>query len=817
LEIKHFSGKEASVKNRKNPAWRWLKIGLVVGFICLFLGLTGVGGVLYYFSQGLPSLSAAGSYAPSQATRVYSDQNKVIGEFYIEKRVFVPFERMPKHLIQSVLAVEDARFYEHKGFDPIRIVRAFIKNVQSGAIRQGASTITQQVTRSLFLTPERTIQRKIKELILSRKMEVMLSKDQILEIYLNQIYFGHGAYGVQVASRTYFGKDVSEITLEEAAFLAGLPKAPNNYSPYRAPEKAKFRQRIVLRRLLVERYITEDRYREAYENDLVFQKLNPGDDSGLYFKEYVRLYLIERYGADLVYKGGLNVYTTLNTEMQETAERALREGLRELDKRQGYRGPVRLYQPEVSGDAVHTSQKAEGEFLKWGEFLEARVLSGTDSYALVDAKGFIGKILLEDMLWAARKLKGPDVRKDRLLIENPKPGDILKPDDIVLVRVKQIGHPENQQVQTRAVTAFSGTLSENDTLFSLEQEPAVEGGFIALDPATGTVSAMVGGYDFKRSEYNRAISAKRQPGSVFKPIIYGTAIERGFTPASILIDNPVIFTDNETHKVWKPENYEKKFYGPTTLRDALTHSRNLATVKLLRQIGIKNVVSYAKRIGIKSPLTRDLSLALGSSGLSLLELTSAFGVYANAGIRVEPTIVLSVTDQHGRVLESRDLAPKRVLSKETAYVVTNIMEDVVQRGTAKRARVLGRPVAGKTGTTNEYTDAWFVGYTPNMAAGVWVGFDDNRSLGRNESGGRTALPIWVSFMDEALARLPVVPFSIPDEIVYAKINPTTGYLAEEGERGEMEIFVRGTEPKYEEKTLSSPTDFFRFDQESGAF
>lgn len=805
------------VKNKKNLVWRWLKIGLVVGFVCLLLGAASVGGVLYYFSQDLPSLSAAGSYAPSQATRVYSDQNKVIGEFFIEKRVFVPFERMPKHLIQSILAVEDARFYEHKGFDPIRIVRAFIKNVQSGAIRQGASTITQQVTRSLFLTPERTIQRKIKELILSRKMEVMLSKDQILEIYLNQIYFGHGAYGVQVASQTYFGKDVSEISLEEAAFLAGLPKAPNNYSPYRAPEKAKFRQRIVLRRLLAEQYITKDRYREAYENDLVFQKLDPGDVSGLYFTEYVRQYLISRYGADLLYKGGLNVYTTLNSEMQETAERALREGLRKLDKRQGYRGPVRLYQSDVSGDAVQTSHKGEGEVLKQGEFLEARVLSGTEAYALVDAKGFIGKILLEDMLWAAQKLKGRDVRKDRVLIEHAKPGDILKPDDVVLVRVKQVGLLENQQAQARAVTAFAETLSESEILFSLEQEPIVEGGFIALDPATGTVSAMVGGYDFKRSEYNRAVSAKRQPGSVFKPIIYGTAIERGLTPASILIDNPVIFTDDETHKVWKPENYEKKFYGPTTLRDALTHSRNLATVKLLRQIGIKSVVSYAQRIGIKSPLTRDLSLALGSSGLSLLELTSAFGVYANAGIRVEPTLILSVTDQHGRVLESRDLVPKRVLSKETAYVVTNIMEDVVQRGTAKRARVLGRPVAGKTGTTNEYTDAWFVGYTPNMAAGVWVGFDDNRSLGRNESGGRTALPIWVSFMDEALARLPVVPFSIPDEIVYAKINPTTGYLAEEGESGEMEIFVKGTEPKYEEKTLSSPTDFFRFDQESGAF
>lgn len=817
MEVKGFSGK-ISVKNKKSPLLRWLKIGLGLAFVLLLMGTAGIGGVLYYFSQDLPSLSAAGSYAPSQATRIYSDKNEVIGEYYIEKRVFVPFERMPKHLIQSILAVEDARFYDHKGFDPIRIVRAFIKNIESGAIKQGASTITQQVTRALFLTPERTIQRKIKELILSRKMEIMLSKNEILEIYLNQIYFGHGAYGVQVASLTYFGKDVSEITLEEAAFLAGLPKAPNNYSPYRTPKKAKFRQRVVLKRLLTEQYITEDQYREAYENNLVFQKLHQGENSALYFKEYVRQYLMERYGADLVYKGGLNVYTTLNEEMQEMAERALTEGLRKLDKRQGYRGPIRIYQTDEVEDTVQVSQKEKSKPLKMGEFLEARILSWTDTHVLADAGGHIGKIFLEDMLWAARRLKGADIRTDRVLIENAKPGDILKPDDIVLVRVKQVGLPENEQAaQARAVGVLEETLSENDTLFSLEQEPIVEGGLISLNPATGTVNAMVGGYDFKRSEYNRAMSARRQPGSVFKPIIYGTAIERGFTPASILIDNPVIFTDDLTHKVWKPENYEKKFYGPTTLREALTHSRNLATVKLLRQVGIKNVVSHAQRIGIKSPLTRDLSLALGSSGVSLLELTSAFGVYANAGIRVEPTLILSVTDKNGRVLESRDLAPKRVVSEETAYVVTNILEDVVQRGTARRARVLGRPVAGKTGTTNEYTDAWFIGYTPNVAAGIWVGFDDNRSLGRNESGGRTALPIWVSFMEKVLAPLPVVPFAIPDGIVYAKINRSTGYLSEEGESGEMEIFVKGTEPKYEEKTLSSPTDFFRFDQESGAF
>ncbi len=797
-----------SAKAKKETLLRWIKIATGFFFILLFLGVAVIGGVITYFSQDLPALDSAGAYAPSQATRIYSDTNQVIGQYYVEKRIFVPFEKMPQHLIQAILAVEDARFYEHQGFDPIRMTKALLKNLESGRIRQGASTITQQVTRALFLTPERTLGRKIRELILSRKMELLLTKDEIIEIYLNQIYFGHGAYGVQVASKTYFGKDVWDITLEEAAFLAGLPKAPNNYSPYRHPDKAKLRQQIVLKRMADENYITDQRYREAYEKNLFFQELHAGEVRGKYFKEYVRQYLISRYGDDVVYKGGLNVYTTLNEEMQEMAETALKEGLRELDKRQGYRGPVRIFEAGPDDETAVSVQimrrPKKNRPMHVGDFREARVLSLSRDYAAVEVDGTVGKILLEDMTWAARRLTGPDIRKNRTLIKDPKPADILMRDDIVQVRVKQLGlNEENESVA--------------DVLFSLEQEPLVEGAFIALNPVTGTVSAMVGGYDFRRSEYNRATSARRQPGSVFKPIIYGTAIERGFTPATILIDNPVIFTDDETHKVWKPENYEKKFYGPTTLRDALTHSRNLATVKLLRRVGIKNVVSFAQKIGIQSPLTRDLSLALGSSGISLLELTSAFGVFANEGILVEPAFVLSVTDRNGRIMESRDLAPKKVLSKETAYVVTNILEDVVQRGTAKRARVLGRPVAGKTGTTNEYTDAWFVGYTPNLAAGIWVGFDDNRSLGYREAGGRTALPIWVSFMDKALSSLPVVPFLIPDNIVYAKIDRTTGYLSEEGMRGEMEIFVKGTEPKHAKKALTLPTEFFRFDQESGAF
>ncbi len=796
METKVFSG-EIPAKADRGFFIRFLKWGIGISLLLFLLGAIGAGGVLYYFSRDLPSLDSLGTYAPSQSTRIYSDDNNLIGEFYIEKRVYVPISQMPKHLIQAILAVEDSRFYEHQGFDSIRIVRAALANLESGRIRQGASTITQQLTRSLFLTSERTMERKIKELLLSRKVEKVLSKDEILEIYLNHIYFGHGAYGVQVASLTYFGKNVAEITLEEAAFLAGLPKAPNDYSPYRHPERAKFRQRIVLKRMVDEGHISQGQYRRAYEKDMVFKKLQHGHDFARYFKEYVRQHLISRYGDDVVYKGGLKVYTTLNEKMQAMAEEALTQGLRQLDKRQGYRGPIGRYEAvsEESPGDTKDSRPLRAANLKVGDLLTARVLSLSPEFALVETGETIGKILLRDMGWAARRLTGPDVRKDRTLFDHPIPADILAPDDLIQVEVKSIDE------------------TDGIVLFALEQEPTVQGAFVSLDPADGTVKALVGGYDFGKSEYNRAVTARRQPGSVFKPIIYGTAIEQGYTAASILIDNPVIFTDDETQKVWKPENYEKRFYGRTTMRDALTYSRNLATVKLLREIGIRPVVNFAKQIGIESSLTRDLSLALGSSGVSLLELTSSLGVYANEGLRIPPALILYVTDSEGHVLETRDRSAEQVISKETAYVVTNILEDVVQRGTAKRARKIGRPVAGKTGTTNEFTDAWFVGYTPNLISGVWVGFDDNRSLGYKESGGRAALPIWVAYMEDALALLPVVPFKIPDDIVYAKIDRASGMLAREGESGEYEIFVKGTEPTEVKQEFASPSEFFRFDQE----
>ena len=745
----------------------------------ILLGIIGVGGGTVYLSRNLPDVAALKKYEPSQATRVYADDKRLIGQFYVERRVFVPLSKIPKHMVRAILAVEDARFYDHSGFDWLRIIKAALTNLENLQIKQGASTITQQLVRSLFLTPERTMERKLKELLLARRMEVVFTKDEILEIYLNQIYFGHGAYGVQAAAKTYFGKDISKITLGEAAFIAGLPKSPNAYSPYYHGEKAKLRQGVVLKRMADEGFIPEKEYHDTYGQDLLFQKLAAEDDLAPHFLEHVRQELIARYGYDTVYKGGLSVYTTLNVAMQKSANRAVLEGLRALDKRQGYRGPI--IKKNVGGDAP-------------GRLVPDKVLNGAivsvfKDHAIVEAGGVMGKMSLDDMLWARKRRKG---QKETALIENPKPSDILRTGDRISVRV--LRH------------------SPRETRFGLEQEPEVEGALIVLDPATGRVKAMVGGYDFNRSKFDRVLLARRQPGSAFKPMIYATALERGLTAATVVVDNPVIYTS--ASRVWKPENYEGKFYGPTRLRDALTFSRNLATVKLLERIGVRRVIELSGRVGIRSRLTRDLSLALGTSEVSLMELTSAYGVFANKGVRVEPSFIVSVKGSGGKTLEQNQPALKRVLSRETAYVMTNMMEDVVQRGTARKAKSLGRPLAGKTGTTNEFTDAWFVGYSPELVGGVWVGFDDRKSLGEKESGGAAALPIWMQFMQETLARFPVSHFSIPENIVYAKIDSGSGLRVPEDDPNAMvEVFIKGTTPQMYKPKEPEPARFLHLDEE----
>jgi penicillin-binding protein 1A len=770
--------------------WRRWQLTLIVLAALLVGGTFGTGGLLWYYAQDLPDLGQLQNYQPSLVTQVYSSDSQLIGQFFIERRILTPLQQIPEHLRRAVIAVEDVRFFEHPGLDYIGILRAAWTNLRRGGKVEGASTITQQLARSLFLSSERTFDRKVRELVLAYKMELVSSKEQILETYLNQIYFGQGAYGVAAAAQSYFGKDLSALSVAEAAFLAGLPKSPNHFSPFKNYARAKKRQEHVLDRMADAGFITSAQRDEAVAEPLSFRR--PGSEqTAPYFVEYVRQLLIAKYGETMVYKGGLEIKTTLNLNMQRAAEAAFKTGLRELDKRQGWRGPLRTVDPASlaagSSPVVTTDQP-----LAVGDEREAVVTKAGKDLFWVQIGNVPAKLSFEDMAWAKRRLTGQDVVKDVVVTANLK--QVLKPGDVIEVRVRKI---------------------EKDQIFvQLEQTPLVEGGLIAIEPAQGAIRAMVGGYDFNRSEYNRAVQAHRQPGSAFKPIIYATAVNQGMSPASVVLDAPVVYEQAEEEKTWKPENYGKRFHGVVSLRDALAQSHNLATVRLLDKVGIKNVIDFSRQVGITSPLASDLSLGLGSSSVGLMELTSAYGVFLNQGTRAEPFAILRVSENGGKVLEQQEPQSHEVVSKETAYLITNMMEDVVQKGTGQAAKTLGRPVAGKTGTTNEFINAWFIGGMPNLVAGIFVGFDDRRSLGETESGAHAALPIWINFMKEAVKSLPVVPFTIPEGITFVKVDPATGLLnsEQEDQPGNVEIFARGSEPTQAAQRRLDPMDFYKIDQ-----
>jgi penicillin-binding protein 1A len=771
-------------RSRRRP-W-WAKALLLVGVLLLLVS-GGAAGAFWYISQDLPSLNSVTAYQPSLVSRVYSDDRAVVGQFFVERRILTPLSDIPQSFIHAVIAVEDARFFEHPGLDVIGIARAGWMNLRRGGKVEGASTITQQLARALLLSPERTYMRKVKELLLAYKIETVLTKEQILETYLNQIYFGQGAYGVSAAAQTYFSKDVSSLTVPEAALLAGLPKSPNNYSPYKNPDRAKRRQEHVLTRMEEAGFLTALEREEAAAQVLSFRHGMPATTAP-YFMEYIRQQLMIKYGEAAVYKGGLDIFTTLNVRMQTAAEQALRNGLRQLDKRQGWRGPLRT--DDITKLPVAPPPSSDTA-LKKGDLMEGMVAKVGKDHVIVQAGSTQGRLLFDDMAWAKRRLRGRDLAKDVVVVPTVK--GLLKPGDVIELAVKSV--------------------DRDNVYFELDQTPIVEGALVALDPRTGAIRAMVGGYDFSRSEFNRTVLARRQPGSAFKPIIYATAFNAGLSPATVVLDTPVVYEQDDPEKTWKPENYGKKFHGMTTLRSALTHSHNLATVRLLDKIGVKGVVDFSKTLGITSPLNHDLSLALGSSSMTLLELASAYGVFANQGFRLEPYAVGVVQDQMGQIVGQNLFAPRQVISTETAYLITNVLEDVIQRGTGQQAKSLGRPIAGKTGTTNDYTDAWFVGYTPNLVVGVWVGFDDIRSLGETESGAHAALPIWTDFMREALLQLPEVPFEIPENIVFVNVDAATGLLASDhGEQGTVEIFLKGTEPTQAAPPRTDSTRFYQIDQ-----
>ncbi|HXT66314.1 MAG TPA: PBP1A family penicillin-binding protein [Nitrospiraceae bacterium] len=747
------------------------------------------GGLLWHLSKDLPALDQLGTYQPSLVTQVYSSDQRLIGQFFIERRILTPVGDIPEGLRRAVVAVEDVRFFEHPGLDYIGMARAAWTNLRRGGKVEGASTITQQLARSLFLSSERTFDRKVRELILAYKMELVLTKEQILELYLNQIYFGQGAYGVASAAQTYFGKDLSALTTGESAFLAGLPKSPNHYSPFKAYDRAKKRQEHVLARMEEAKFLTTAEREQATAEILNFRR--PGaEQAAPYFVEYIRQLLVAKYGESMVYKGGLKVVTTLNMEMQKLAEAAFADGLRELDKRQGWRGPLRTV--DLTAPSPSIVAAVVDQVLKVGDYREGVITKVAKDQYLVQIGTTQAQLAFDDMAWAKRRLTGPDTAKD--VVFNPNLKQVLKPGDVIEVMVKQ--------------------LDRGLVHVQLEQTPLVEGGLIALEPGRGAIRAMVGGYDFSRSEYNRAVQAHRQPGSAFKPIIYATAVSQGMSPASVILDAPVVYEQEQDEKTWKPENYGRKIHGMVSLRDALAHSHNLATVRLLDKVGVKNVIDFAKTVGITSPLAADLSLGLGSSSLGLMELTSAYSVLLNQGSRAEPYAILFVKDNAGTVLEQAEPQALQVISKETAYLVTNMMEDVIQKGTGQAAKMIGRPIAGKTGTTDEFINAWFIGGAPNLVTGIYVGFDDRRSLGETESGAHAALPIWINFMQKALKPLPVIAFTIPEGITFVKVDPATGLLedGQEDQASTVELFTKGSEPTQTTQRRLDPIDFYKLDQ-----
>jgi len=734
----------------------------------------------HLWSSNLPYIGSLQDYNPPIITEVYSDDAQIIGRFWKEKRIVIALDQIPDHVKKAFIAAEDARFFQHEGVDISSIIRAFFKNLMAGKIAQGGSTITQQVTKSLLLKDsERTYRRKVREAILSLQIERNFSKEQILFLYLNQIYLGHGAYGVEAAARAYFKKGVAELNLAETALIAGLPQAPSKYSLITSFDKAKVRQKYVLGQMREEGYITKEQEQEANNAEVQINRETENFfEVGPSFTEHVRRYLEQKYGEELLYKGGLKVHTTVNLSMQQAGQEAVKIGLRELDKREGYRGPLlRLKPDEVEDYKQKLNEKWEPTPPIKNAIVEGVIEKVDDvkkEVVVALGAGRLGLLPLAEMRWARKP--DPEMPSVFALIKNPS--EALKQGDVILVALKEEGS-----------LPYAWRLS-------LEQEPEVQGAIFCMEADTGKVKAMIGGRDFSVSQFDRATQARRQPGSAFKPIIYSAALDWGMSPATLLLDAPYISSmDPNEEDIWKPKNYSEKFYGPTLFRTALVQSRNVITVKILNKIGIHYVIEYARKMGIESDLAPDLSLALGSSGVSLKELTRAYGIFASGGLLAEPLFITRVEDRFGKVLEENNPSLKEVLSKQTSYIMTDILKAVVQEGTGYKAKALKRPVAGKTGTTNDLRDAWFVGFSPDLVAGVWVGYDDRRPMTKGETGAAAASPIWVTFMSEILKNKPIQDFPIPGGVVFAKIDDTTGLLASPtSEKTIFQAFREGEEP-----------------------
>jgi len=889
---------------------------LLLAAIVAFGLAVGAGTVWFYheFLRDLPDLRGIEDYSPPVTSVVLDRNGKLIGEFYNEKRRLVQVDEIPDHVKQAFIAAEDSSFYEHTGLDYTGIIRAALANLRAGgAKKQGASTITQQMVKSLLLSPEKTFRRKFREMILSRRIEQHFTKDEILYLYLNQIYFGHGAWGIGQASRAYFGKDVSELGISESALLAGLPQRPTDYSPYRDPEAAERRRLYVLGRLLAEGFIDGEVYEEELANPPEIREHEDTEKlpAAAHFTELVRRYLFERLGGERVLNEGLVIETTLDLDLQVAGVEALRTGLEAHDKRQGYRGPIRQVdkgeieaeleklaeenaklfvfpEEEAEDDAAELDetaelaesdeqavpaeeaateealaadeQPAEGDDAALAELAEDEALPvptelpydeplvgvvlAVDRKAQTARIGFApdieGIVRLPDVEWAREVQPTRRARPVTRITKVFRTGDVTRfvrlpeytPEELSELFDEE---PEPEEELEEGVEGEEAP--RKPVRVSLFQSPIVQGSLLSLDTASGEVRSLVGGYDYERSEFNRAVQALRQPGSAFKPFIYGAALEKGYTPVSEVVDRPVVYTDPVSGFVWAPRNYGRQFYGPMPMRNALKKSINNATVHLFRDVGVDFVIDYARRFGIQSPLSRDLSLALGSSSVTLLELTTAYAVYPNKGKRVVPLFIKRVTQRDGQVLledlplgkapppvlkplvsegdselvaypDAEIMPTDEVVSEAAAYLMCDLLRAVVEEGTGRRLKRLGRVLAGKTGTTNEQGDAWFMGFSPEITTGVWVGHDDNSVLGFGETGAGAALPIWGDYMKVALRGLPPSDFNVPSEhIVFQRIDRNTGLIADAANADAyFQPFVEGTEPTRSVSDRESVTD-----------
>ncbi|HMQ09984.1 MAG TPA: PBP1A family penicillin-binding protein [Oligoflexia bacterium] len=783
---------------------------------------------LSYISWNLPSVKSLKNYQPFVGSEVFTRDNVKIGEFYSQRRVFLPLENINKNVIDAFLAGEDANFYSHSGISFMGIMRAAIKNFVAGSYKQGGSTITQQVAKILLLSSEKKLIRKLREVLLAFKIERSLEKDEILEIYLNEIYLGDSAYGIEAAAQTYFGKNSSELSLGQIAMIAGLTRAPSRDNPRKSLENAQNKKNYILARMHDEGYIDKNTLQLALNEPL---QLESALDLNLryapYFVEHVRREVMAKYGADEVLKKGLKIYTTIHSKAAIAAHEAIKKSVIQIDKHQGYRGPIANIPEQALEDTLKKIEEDNPSQLSNEHVYQAIVTDVDDKKKLVtiDLAFTQGTIALENMSWAR------------------------KPNENVYWAYQKINTPSRALKKNDHI--YVQWLNEQN--FALYQKPEVQAALIAVNPFNGMIEAMVGGNDFERSEFNRAIQAKRQPGSAFKPIVFSAALEKGYTPGSIIVDSPIVYDDPALMTIWKPKNYAGEFHGNTIFRDCLIQSRNIPSIKILQDVGVPYLSNFAKRMGINTPLESNLSLALGASAISPLELVTAYSVFASGGQKLKPTqSIIKVINAQGDVLEQNfpdeiltqeipypdpylnnpidpepyqqafnsileedtELPESYALAPQHAYIMTHLLKEVISVGTGARARDINRPAAGKTGTTNDNHDAWFVGFTPQMVSAVWFGYDDSSlSLGVLEDGGRIASPVWLDFMKNALDGSPSIEFRKPEGLVYVEIDSKTGLLAsQDSKKTVREYFVEGTQPQNsiqeDQQQSTSSQDFF---------